>query len=115
MTGQTKGAGWQIGVRRTLPLELDEAWGLLTTQPWLERWSGLATLEGDPAVRSKTEKTVVRVRTQTSLVQLRVLPAATGTTVSVHEERLPDGRTRELRKDHWTRFFDGLRDYLHRR
>jgi len=109
MTGQTKDAGWQVGARRTLPLELAEAWDLLTSQPWLDRWSGLAALDrDDPAVRSLTAQRVVRVRTSHSLVQLRVQTAASGTTVAFHEEHLPDEQARSLRKAHWAQVLDDL-------
>ncbi len=109
MTGQTKDAGWQVGARRTLLLELDEAWGLLTSSPWLHRWSGLAALEdGDSSVRSLTAQRVVRVRTPQSLVQLRLLPAASGTTVAFHEDHLPDEHARNRRKDHWAQLLDDL-------
>jgi len=109
VTGQTKDAGWQVGARRTLPLELDQAWDLLTTSPWLQRWSGLTVLDaGDPAVRSLTAQCVVRVRTAQSLVQLRLQPAASGTTLAFHEEHLPDEQARSRRKDHWARLLDDL-------
>ena len=109
MTGQTRDAGWQVGARRTLPLELAETWDLLTCQPWLDRWSGLAALDrDDPAVRSLTAQRVVRVRTSQSLVQLRVQTAASGTTVAFHEEHLPDEQARSLRKAHWAQALDDL-------
>ena len=109
MTGKTRDAGWQVGARRTFPLELAHAWDLLTSQPWLQRWSGLTALElDDPAVRSLTTERVARVRTPHSLVQLRVLPAASGTTVAFHEEHLPDEQARSQRKDHWTLLLDDL-------
>jgi len=56
VTGKTKDVGWQVGARRTLPLELAEAWDLLTTQPWLHRWSGLAALDEEylPDQRTRT-------------------------------------------------------------
>lgn len=109
MTGKTKDAGWQVGARRTLSLELAEAWDLLTCQPWLHRWSGLDALDpDDQAVRSLTAHRVIRVRTPRSLVQLRVQPAATGTTVAFHEEHLPDAHTRTSRKDYWASVLDDL-------
>lgn len=110
MTGQTKDAGWQVGARRTLPLELDQAWELLTRPPWLYQWSGLTVLDiSDPAVRSMTAPCVVRVRTAQSLVQLRLLPAASGTTIAFHEDQLPDEHARSRRKNHWTRLLDDLK------
>ncbi len=109
MTGQTKDAGWQVGARRTIALELAEAWDLLTSQPWLHRWSGLAALDrDDPAVRSLTAQRVVRVRAAHSLVQLRVQTAASGTTVAFHEEHLPDEQARTLRKAHWAQVLHDL-------
>ena len=109
MTGKTKDVGWQVGARRTFPLELAEAWNLITTQPWLHRWSGLAALDpDDPAVHSMTAQRVIRVRTSHSLVQLRVQSAATGATVAFHEEYLPDQRTRTLRQGHWAQLLDDL-------
>jgi len=109
VTGLTRDVGWQVGVRRTLPLGLDEAWGLITAPPWLKRWSGLSALDGDdPAVRSFTPRKVVRVRSDRSLVQLRVQPAASGTTVAFHEEHLPDEQTRSQRKCYWSQLLDDL-------
>lgn len=109
MTGRTADAGWQVGARRTFPLERAEAWDLLTGQPWLRRWSGLDALDPvNPAVRSLSVQSVVRVRTPRSLVQLRVLAVATGTTISFHEEQLPDEHTRTVRKDHWICLLDDL-------
>lgn len=109
MTGQTKDAGWQVGARCTLPFELDQAWNLLTTPPWLQRWSGLTVLDaGDPVVRSLTTRCVVRVRTPQSLVQLRLLSAASGTTVAFHEDQLSDEQDRSRRKNHWAQLLHDL-------
>jgi len=109
VTGQTQAAGWQVGARRTLPLELAEAWELLTSPPWLDRWSGLPALDrDDPAVRALTAPRVARVRTRDSLVQMRVQGAVSGTTVAFHEEHLPDEQTRNLRKAHWAQVLDDL-------
>ncbi len=109
MTGQTQDAGWQVGARRTLPLEVAEAWELLTSPPWLDRWSGLAALDrDDPAIRALTAPRVVRVRTRHSLVQLRLQAAVSGTTVAFHEEHLPDEQARILRKVYWAQVLDDL-------
>lgn len=90
-------------------MNLAEAWGLLTCQPWLRRWSGLAALDPtDPAVRSLTSMRVIRVRTPGSLVQLRLQPAVAGTMIAFHEEHLPDEQTQTRRKDHWAQLLDDL-------
>lgn len=109
MTGLTKDAGWQVGARRTVGVGRREAWDLLTSQPWLHRWSGLTALDfHDPSVRSLAPPRLVRVRTKRSLVQLRLLSAATGTTIAFHEDHLPDEDTRRLRKEYWGRLLDDL-------
>lgn len=105
-TGQTADGTWEIGVRRTAPLEPHAAW------QWLR---GL--LDADAAVgniRSETPGEVVRASyqpagwTTSSILQLRVIPAASGTTLAVHHERLPDGGAREAMRQHWTNVLDRL-------
>lgn len=109
MTGRTQDAGWQVGARRTLPLEPARAWELLTSPAWLPRWAGVDALDpDDPAVRSLTPGVVVRVRTARSLVQLRLLRAATGTTVAFHEEHLADQAERTGRRAAWAALLDDL-------
>ena len=36
--GQTKSAGWEVGVRRTLRVSADRAWELIATPPGLGVW-----------------------------------------------------------------------------
>jgi hypothetical protein len=38
--GKTKGAGWQIGVSRTMRVDPDEAWNFLVSSAGLEIWFG---------------------------------------------------------------------------
>jgi len=63
-----------------------------TTRPW----------------RSLTAQRVIRARTLRSQVQLRVRPAATGTTVAFDEENLPDEHARAVCKGHWAQVLDDL-------
>jgi hypothetical protein len=99
-TGQTADGLWEIGVRRTTELDRDTAWNLLCS-----------LLEGDDAVRgilSETPGSVLRAMYQprgwsaSSTLQLRVLPAATGTTLAIHHERLPSSQAREAMGRLWT-------------
>lgn len=105
-TGQTADGTWEIGVRRTFPISVEEAWARL---PLL--------LEGDGAVgdiRSLTPKVVMRLQfypsgwNRSSTLQLRVIPAATGTTVAVHHEGLPDQASRREMHQHWSDALDRL-------
>ncbi len=107
-TGQTADGWWEVGVRRTLPLDQASAWTLLR-----------ALLDDDAAVRgvrSETPGVVVRATYQPtgwddpSTLQLRVLSAATGSTLAIHHEHLPDAETREAMRQHWTSTLQRLID-----
>jgi uncharacterized protein YndB with AHSA1/START domain len=39
-TGLTRDVGFQIGVRRTLPIQLEDAWRLLTSKKGVNIWLG---------------------------------------------------------------------------
>lgn len=118
--GLTRDQGWEIGVRRTLPISTGHAWALLTTQPGLGCWLGTGveppfrkgmayeTAEGTTGdIRSYTEGSLIRLRWQPpgwdfeSTLQLRVLPARSGATISIHHERLESSSQREQMRRHW--------------
>jgi hypothetical protein len=105
-TGQTADGSWEVGVRRTLPLDLDEAWN-----------RALAVIADDPAAGEATSITQTEVARfpytregwpRHSTLQLRVIPAAAGTTVAFHHDRLPGAATREQMHDHWLGVLDDL-------
>lgn len=103
-TGQTADGWWEIGVRRTAALPPEKAWQLIRTLVETD----------DVRVRSETPGTVLRATYQPagwaapSTVQLRVLPAATGSTLAVHHEHLPDEQTREAMRVRWTTALEQL-------
>jgi hypothetical protein len=104
-TGQTADGWWQVGVRRTAALDGDAAWTLLRT---------LLEDRAVRGVRSETPGRVLRAIYQPagwaapSTLQLRVMPAATGTTLAVHHEHLPDAEAREAMRRHWTDVLERL-------
>jgi uncharacterized protein YndB with AHSA1/START domain len=99
--GKTASQGWQIGVRRTLPVSKPQAWRLMLAVLGLAEHApadGAAfppgtTLDTDDGtrieVRSSTPGSLLRMRWQPhdwetpSTLQIRVLPAKTGTTISI--------------------------------
>ena len=121
VTGQTKSAGFQIGVRRTLPLTPEEAWEAITSPEGIRSWLGEgAELQLEPKRSYETESgatgeiRVVKPQQQlrltwrkpgwhkASTVQIRLIPAGPGkTTVSFHQEHLADAAMREVMKEHW--------------
>lgn len=125
--GETAG-GFEVGVRKTLPIDKEEAWALLVGHP--ERWLGEGDLtfeKGSPyEVRggfgggAQGEVRVVkpgeRVRMtwhpqgfdRAATLQATLLPARSGTTFSLHFEKLPDAEAREAVRDHFRALLEGL-------
>lgn len=116
--GHTADAGWEIGVRRTVAAEPEEVWALLRSPEGMEIWLGGAiTLALGPyrlddgtdgEVRVDEPGSHIRLTwrppgwEEPSVVQVRVMPAATGTTIAFHQERLADAMMRELMRERWT-------------
>jgi uncharacterized protein YndB with AHSA1/START domain len=122
--GLTKDAGWQAGVRRTLPVEPATAWALLTSPEGQELWLGAAAELTRGAAYELPDGTRGEVRARTdshlrmtwaapgwageSTIQLRALPAKTGTTIAIHHERLADAEERHRALVHWRAALDAI-------
>ncbi len=125
--GLSKTQGWEIGVRRTLPLSAIELWTRLMTPPGLGEWLGdgvplplvvkqqFTTKAGIRCeIRSYEEGSLIRMRWQPadwaepSTLQVRLTPAKSGATLSFHHEHLPDGDQREVMRAHWAGVIDRL-------
>jgi len=116
MAGRTTDGTWELGVRRTTPLPPDVVWqrlvhdpGALLGMPIVLEQGAQGTADGVAwRVRSVTARVVTRLSwlelgwTQSSTLQLRVLPAATGTTLALHHEGLPDEEARVRLLARWT-------------
>jgi uncharacterized protein YndB with AHSA1/START domain len=128
-TGLTKDAGWELGVRRTVPLPVEDVWDYLLG-PGRRRWLGdteLGTTKGDRyntpdgtrgEVRGFADRAKVRLTWQPadwahdSTLQVTVRPAASGTTIGFHQERLADEGERERMLAHWNQVLDGIEEDL---
>ncbi len=128
--GQTAAAGFNVGVRRTLPLPADEAWRLLTSAEGVHAWLGGAPpprWEKGEAYRlqdgSSGEVRVfnpgshLRITWQpegwprASTLQVRVMPSGEQKTViSFHQEHLPGAAERDERRRFFEAAFDTLRE-----
>lgn len=120
-TGLTKDAGWQLGIRRTVAVPLEVAWralldavGVAASEPGAE----FVTASGVRGqVRSHRGNTMIRMTWQPpgqpeSTLQLRVIPAKTGTTIAVHQDHLRSAEERAVQLEHWTGVMDTLRATL---
>ncbi|BFH59621.1 SRPBCC domain-containing protein [Paenibacillus azoreducens] len=119
--GLTAAAGYQIGVRRTVPLSPEEAWRLLVSPEGKKLWIGKACgLELEPGQCFASDEGItgelrivkpmeqLRMKwqraewKQPSTLQIRILPTAQGkATISFHQEKLEDQTAREAMKNHW--------------
>ncbi|WP_152394473.1 SRPBCC domain-containing protein [Paenibacillus guangzhouensis] len=122
MVGQTAGVGFQIGVRRTLPITREQAWAYLVSSEGLSLWLGegntLEQLEVGETFESREGisgqvrvlKPFHQIRMawrakaweHSSTLQIRLLQVKSDrTTISFHQEKLADAHTREQMKLHW--------------
>ena len=125
--GQTKDIGFQIGVRRSLPIELEQAWQLITSLKGLSIWLGnthkLDFTKGAEyklddgstgEVRVFKPNSHLRITYQpkgwprASTIQVRVIPNADQTTIAFHQEHLPGPEERTQRSSHFQSVLDRL-------
>jgi uncharacterized protein YndB with AHSA1/START domain len=128
-TGQTKDAGWEVGVRTTVGAPLATVWTFLLGDG-LPLWLGNTTLrlekgapyETDDDIRgtilSYTEGLRIRLSWQPgewdhdSTLQLTVKTAETGTTIAFHQERLSGREERKIMLGHWKGVLQELDDTI---
>jgi uncharacterized protein YndB with AHSA1/START domain len=120
VVGQTKDAGFQIGVRKTVAVPIEAVWNFLFSEAGLSCWLGNISFEnfelGKPY---KTEEEIegkvnvfkpgshIRVTwkpkhwTNASNLQIRVIASKGKTTISFHQDKLLDSKQRDEMKKYW--------------
>ncbi|MBD0384225.1 SRPBCC domain-containing protein [Paenibacillus sp. WST5] len=119
--GLTASSGFQIGVRRTLPLSKEQLWAYLTSTAGIQLWIGdmpflelkvghkFITKDGTSG-ELRVVKPLEQLRMtwqrkdweRASTLQIRLLSAHPDkTTISIHQEKLEDLFVREQMKLHW--------------
>jgi uncharacterized protein YndB with AHSA1/START domain len=112
-TGETRHAGYQIGVRRTLPLPAEHAWDLVTSPRGLRIWlgrlggrrlkAGLSFRLADGThCRHRVLKPGSSLRLgwhppdwpRSSTIQVRVIPRGERCVLAFHQEGLPGASAR---------------------
>ncbi|MBK8023343.1 MAG: SRPBCC domain-containing protein [Chloroflexi bacterium] len=124
--GQTRSQGWEIGVRRTVPMSAGRAWGAIMAalgldwaydpeSPPFERGRTFITDDGTRGeIRSFEQGSLLRMKWQppgwevNTTLQIRVLPAKKGSTISIHHEWLKDGEMREAMRARWTALLEAI-------
>lgn len=116
--GKTADAGYQIGVRRTVPVAEEHLWERLLSPEGTAVWLGGAAEVKEGALFSFPDGVSGEIRVYKpgshirltwhrpgweapSYVQVRVIPARTGTTLSFHQDHLAGPTDRAAMKEHW--------------
>lgn len=129
--GLTKDVGYQIGARRTLPVDLETVWRLITAPESVSVWLGGAgkidftksaaykLADGSTGeIRVFKPGSHLRMTWQPpgwprpSTIQVRVVPSRDKTVIAFHQEHLPDGAAREARRAHFSAALDALERML---
>ena len=129
--GLTKDSGWQVGVRKTLPIAPEKAWDFLLSKENLRIWLGAVPvfplrvglnfqLGDNTAVKITVLKPNSHVRLsfhapgteQPSTIQVRTIPSGENTVFAFHQEQLPDREARQERKYYFQQVLDDLEKIL---
>lgn len=126
--GQTADTGFQVGIQKTLPLDVKDLWNFVTG-PGVDLWLGQPL---EFSLKAKTPfKTVLysgeirsvdlqkRIRLaiegltkEKSTLQLYFTPKNNKTTLGFHHEKLQDAAEREHMQKHWSSILGVLQDTL---
>jgi uncharacterized protein YndB with AHSA1/START domain len=127
-TGRTKGAGWEIGVSRTVAFPLEKVWDFLTSAEGSAVWlgAGVQRLDQPGGAYQTSDGTSGEVRSfrpfdrvrltwqpedwsHDSTVQFTVSRSASGRTLlRFHQERLANAAEREQQRAHWQAVLDAV-------
>lgn len=130
VTGQTQTVGFQIGIRKTFPINIESAWALITSPTGLTAWLGeikapmnlddnYTTLSGEHGeIKVYQENSHIRLTwkpdrwSKASTIQVRVIPNKDKTTIAFHQENLPGPKEREERHEHFKRALNKLEQII---
>lgn len=103
IVGQTKDAGWQFGIRKSVASDVNEVWDFLFSENGTELWLDGADRE------FSTFQPLSHIRTKWKLkgwpneatLQMRVMGNKDKTTIAFHIEKLLNEKQREETKTYW--------------
>lgn len=125
--GQTRDAGWQIGVTRSVPVGVEALWQLLVSPEGMDVWLGTGARPALEAAATYTcqDGTVGEVRSYRELdrmrltwrppdwdhdstVQVAVVAAGERTSLRFHQERMASAAERTAMRERWQRVGERL-------
>ncbi|BBB47350.1 SRPBCC domain-containing protein [Pelolinea submarina] len=123
--GLTADSGWQVGVRKTLPIAPEKAWDFLLSQKIIRIWLGIIpafplqvgsnfNLNDNTQVKITVLKPGSHLRLsyhvpgyeRPSIIQVRTIPSGENTVFAFHQEQLPDREARQERKYYFQQVLD---------
>lgn len=114
--GLTKDAGWQFGIRRTVPTGLEKLWNIFFSDRGLSYWSegvdrDFSTFKEFSHIRTKWRH---REFTESANLQIRLIPSKNKdkTTISIHVDKLKNESQREVAREYWSKVIVDLNRLL---
>ncbi|WP_166243123.1 SRPBCC domain-containing protein [Paenibacillus turpanensis] len=129
VVGLTQSAGFQVGVRKTFPLRVEEAWELVTTAKGIEIWLGKVDsfplqighsfhtdegISGDIRVVNQHQNIRMNWKKEgwprASILQIRTISQdSLKSTISFHQEHLPNLEERDEMKKRWEQVLNSFK------
>jgi hypothetical protein len=108
--GLTKDAGWQFGIRRTVPFNPRDVWDYLFSEKCASIWlkdvdSQFSTIKKYSHIRTKWK---LSSWSNKANLQMRVIPHNNKTTIAFHIDRLQSEQQRNASKIYWTNVITDL-------
>jgi uncharacterized protein YndB with AHSA1/START domain len=126
LVGQTRGVGFQFGLRKTFAVSQASTWQFIFSEEGLKIWLGSIDTDLSLKGRFKTKDGIeglIRVLVpgshirlnwkkvdwpNMSTLQIRVMGDEKKTTVSFHQEKLKDSHQRDEMSAHWTAVMEAI-------
>ena len=115
-TGLTKDAGWQVGIRKTMPSSLDNIWNAFFSEEGSKLWdngvnTNFSTFKPHSHIRTKWKHQSFK---ESANLQIRFIPSVNNdkTTIAIHVDQLENEDQREEAKKYWSKIIDALASLL---
>ncbi|MGB3103875.1 hypothetical protein [Sphingobacterium siyangense] len=111
--GLTKDSGWQFGIRKTMPANLETLWNVVFSDRGLNYWSegvdqDFSTFNKYSHIRTKWRH---KYFTEDVNLQIRFIPSKNKdkTTISFHVDKLKNENQREATREYWSKVIEDLK------
>ncbi|KKO89223.1 hypothetical protein AAW12_24235 [Sphingobacterium sp. Ag1] len=110
--GLTKDAGWQFGIRKTVPTNIERLWEVFFSDRGLGYWTegvdqNFSTFKEYSHIRTKWKHKNFE---ENAHLQIRFIPSKNKdkTTISIHVDHLKNESQREVSKKYWSVVIENL-------